>query len=303
MNNMFEEEFEKQAIDRIRRFAKLAKSMGFEVCLGFSGGKDSQVTYDLCKRSGIEFKAFFNHSFESSTTMHFIKEHYPEVKWRREHHAGFIENIWKYHGGMLPDTRHAYCCYNYKHNPKYVDDASILGVRKAESAKRAKHTVLGIKNKTTLKKNKTKINEYFYEHCQNLGATSTILLLPIVDWTEEDVWTYIKHHNLPVNPEYSVGGARRVGCVICPKASFNRNAIELMKHPKLIDAFIRAREKGREGQDWTITGDGMDYTNNKPYYICRWLNHSFMPFTARQFNIYQQVREQYDKLHNTNKTE
>lgn len=34
--------------------------MGFEVCLGFSGGKDSQVCYDLCKRSGIEFKAYYN---------------------------------------------------------------------------------------------------------------------------------------------------------------------------------------------------------------------------------------------------
>lgn len=66
--NLFAEEIEQQAIERIQKFAKIAKTMGFEVCLGFSGGKDSQVCYDLCKRSGIEFKAYYicrwlNHSF------------------------------------------------------------------------------------------------------------------------------------------------------------------------------------------------------------------------------------------------
>ena len=54
--NLFNEEIEQQAIERIQKFAKIARAMGFEVCLGFSGGKDSQVCYDLCKRSGIDFK-------------------------------------------------------------------------------------------------------------------------------------------------------------------------------------------------------------------------------------------------------
>lgn len=79
--DLFQEEMEQTAIERIQKFAKIAKTMGFKVRLGFSGGKDSQVCYDLCKRSGIEFCAFFNHSFESSTTLRFIREHYPEVIW------------------------------------------------------------------------------------------------------------------------------------------------------------------------------------------------------------------------------
>lgn len=41
-----------------------------------------------------------------------------------------------------------------------------------------------------------------------------------------------------------------------------------------------------------------DYSNDKCYYICRWLNHSFMPFTKKQEERYKQVREIYDKLHN-----
>lgn len=65
---MFLEQMEEEAITRIQKFSKIALAMGFEVCVGFSGGKDSQVVYDLCLRSGIKFKAYFNHSFESNVT-------------------------------------------------------------------------------------------------------------------------------------------------------------------------------------------------------------------------------------------
>lgn len=119
--NLFTDEIEQQAIERIQKFEKIAKAMGFEVILGFSGGKDSQVVYDLCKRSGITFKACFNHCFESQTTLKFIKENYPEVEWRRSVNMGFIENIRVNHGGFLPTVQMAYCCADYKHNPKNVD--------------------------------------------------------------------------------------------------------------------------------------------------------------------------------------
>lgn len=56
--NIFSDEIEQQAIQRIQKFAKIAKAMEFDICLGFSGGKDSQVVYDLCLRSGIKFKAY-----------------------------------------------------------------------------------------------------------------------------------------------------------------------------------------------------------------------------------------------------
>lgn len=74
-----------------------------------------------------------------------------------------------------------------------------------------------------------------------------------------------------------------------------------MKYPKLIDAFILAREKAdRNGNQigWVITSENKDYSNDKPYYICRWLNHSFMPFTKKQEELYKQVREKYDDIHN-----
>lgn len=293
--NLFAEEIEQTAIERIRKFAKIAEKMGFEVRLGFSGGKDSQVCYDLCKRSGITFRAYYNVAFESAVTKRFIREHYPDVVWRRDHKFGFIENITKNHGGLLPTVQIAYCCNDYKHNPKYVDACSITGVRRAESKARSTRTAFSAKNKTTLKKNKEIVSEFFVENCQSVGTASEIQLNPIVDWSDSDVWDYIHRHNLPINPEY--GHSKRVGCIVCPKANFNRNFYYLLKYPKLIDAFIRAREKGGLEIDWIITSDNKDYSDDKPYYICRWLNHSFMPFTKRQEELYRQVRERYDAIH------
>lgn len=91
--DIFQDEIERLAIERIQKFSNIADKLGFEVCLGFSGGKDSQVVYDLCLRSGIKFKAYFNHSFESNTTLKFIRENYPDVIKRRDYKFGFIENI------------------------------------------------------------------------------------------------------------------------------------------------------------------------------------------------------------------
>ncbi|MDA6254839.1 phosphoadenosine phosphosulfate reductase family protein, partial [Escherichia coli] len=68
-----------------------------------------------------------------------------------------------------------------------MDKCSIVGVRKAESAKRSKRTAFSAKNKTTLKKNKELVSEYFVENCQSVGTASVIQLKPIIDWTDNDV--------------------------------------------------------------------------------------------------------------------
>ena len=148
MENLFQNEIEQEAITRIRKFANIAETLGFEIALGFSGGKDSQVVYDLLKRSGVKFKAYYNVCFESPTTKKFIMEHYHDVIWRKDHKFGFIENIIKNHAGLLPTVQFAYCCEDYKHNPKYADKCSIVGVRKAESKARSTRTSLSVKNKT-----------------------------------------------------------------------------------------------------------------------------------------------------------
>lgn len=287
--------FYEEAIERIKKFAKIAERMNFEVTVGFSGGKDSQVVYDLCKRSGIKFVAYYNESFESNVTKQFIRENYPDVVWRRNV-CGFFENISKNHGGYLPTMEAAFCCTDYKHNPKFVDDCSVVGIRRAESAQRKKRLPIELKNKTKLKENKHLVEEYFSDNCVGVGAASIIQLKPIIDWSDEDVWDYIKFRNLPINPEYKL--FKRVGCLICPKARFKSNYITLMKYPKLIDCAIKARERGELKKDWIITSDGQDYSEDKLYYIYRWLNHSFRKFTKKEEKMYEILKKEYLKLHN-----
>jgi phosphoadenosine phosphosulfate reductase len=294
MTTLFDDEFEQQAIERIQKFARLSEKMGFVPVLGFSGGKDSQVCYDLCKRAGIQFRAVFNHCFESAETLRFIREQYLEVEWRREVKQGFFENIRTNHNGYLPTVEAAYCCVDYKHNAKYVDDASIVGVRRAESAKRAMRKLLETKNKTLLKKNRQLIADYFSEQCVASGAPHEIQLKPIIDWSDSEVWGYIKRHNIPINPAYKT--QNRVGCIICPKANLTSNSKALLEHPKLIDCAIAARKKSNAASDWMITGDKKDYAANKAEYICRWLNHSFRPFTKKQRILADLVIEKYNSL-------
>lgn len=285
---LFDEEFEQEAITRIRKFAKIADSMGFEVAVGFSGGKDSQVVYDLCKRSGVEFKAYFNHTFESCETLNFIREHYPEVIWRRLVKEGFFQNMIERHSCMLPDVKHAYCCRDYKHNPLQIDACSVVGVRRAESKARSTRKTFEVKNKTIIKKNKALFSEYFTENCTGSGSPSNIQLKPIVDWSDEEVWNYIKRYNIPINPEYA--HSNRVGCAICPKAQFSSNYYFLMKYPKLIDCVIRVRDK-RKDNDWIIHSENRDCKDDKVYYVCRWLNHSFMPFSKKDIKLYEQIKD------------
>ena len=295
VGNMFLDEMEQEAITRIRKFAKIASAMGYDIGVGFSGGKDSLVVYDLCKRAGIDCKFYFNHALEDIKTLRYIRENFPDVIWRRTE-KGFFEYIIRNRKGNLPLTTMSWCCETYKHPRGNVDDASILGVRASESAKRKDRKVFESKNKTFRKRNKAIIDEYFEDKCQSEGVSSNITLKPIVDWNDNDVWQYIRKYDLPINPLYSEG-FKRVGCMICPKASFERNYEMLMRYPKLVDCTINARIRGgRNDVDWIIMTDDIDYSNDKVYYVCRWLNHSFMPFSKKQEKLYKKFREYYDSL-------
>ena len=50
--------------------------------VGFSGGKDSIVTLQLCHMSGVKHQAFYSCTRLDQPEMYkFIKTHYPDVKW------------------------------------------------------------------------------------------------------------------------------------------------------------------------------------------------------------------------------
>ncbi len=79
----------------------------------------------------------------------------------------------------------------------------------------------------------------FVESCYR---TTSTLVNPIVDWTTEDVWEFLRHYGCRSNPLYYCG-EDRIGCVICPLSGFAQMKKDAAKYPKYRAAYVRAFDK------------------------------------------------------------
>ena len=75
------------------------------------------------------------------------------------------------------------------------------------------------------------------ERCYRLSRT---VVNPIIDWTDEDVWEFIRENNVRYCCLYDQGH-KRLGCVGCPMST--RQAEELENNPKYKQAYIRAFDR------------------------------------------------------------
>lgn len=200
---------DEEAIERIR---SLEPAEGY--WLGFSGGKDSVVVYDLMKRAGVAFDAHYNvTTVDAPEHVMFIRDSYPDVIFE---HTGttmmrmIVENRW-------PPTRYArYCCATLKE--RYGEGRIVAtGVRWQESAKRKERRMV--------------------EGCRS-GGNKTFLH-PIIDWTKDDVWSYISDRGLAYSPLYDEGFTR-VGCIMCPLKGSKGMERDALRWPKIAAAYERA---------------------------------------------------------------
>lgn len=65
---------------------------------------------------------------------------------------------------------------------------------------------------------------------------------PIYDWTDIDVWDYIRQEKIETNPLYA-RGYRRVGCIGCPMATYKQVCKEFHDYPAYKMAYINAFQK------------------------------------------------------------
>lgn len=198
------------ALERIRTFCASPK----RVLIAFSGGKDSQVCYHLCEeiwrereRERERFTAQYSVTrFEPPELISFIREHYPDVVWRRAYKKDLIHDI-ELHG--LPNRWTRWCCQS-KHLKTEGYDITIIGIRAFESAKR----------RDTWRMFGTKPNG---ENC----------LCPIIDWTDKDVWEYLDSRKIEHCKLYDEG-YDRIGCVMCPLISQSKRKKDLIRYPKTV---------------------------------------------------------------------
>ena len=122
------------AIQRLKAFEP---PEGYYVA--FSGGKDSQCVYHLCKMAGVKFDAHYCvTSVDPPELVRFIKDNYPDVAFDRRHDKdGKPVTMWSLiPQRKMPPTRIArYCCEELKES-NGAGRWTITGVRGSESENR-----------------------------------------------------------------------------------------------------------------------------------------------------------------------
>lgn len=239
---MYENEKVRHSIELIRKAEKLALAMqpniGFYV--GFSGGKDSQVVLELVRMAGVKYQAVYNVTTnDPADNVRFIRKYYTDVKFSVPKESYFQLIAKK----GLPTMLKRWCCVLFKETAG-VGFVVLTGVRREESRKRAEYDEItqwakGKKDKKAVDLNKMKENEF-----QCVSGKDRFMVYPILEWTEDDVWMFIRERELPINPCYE--HHRRVGCVFCPFAKPKEIRAYCETHPRLKASFMHAIERYKE---------------------------------------------------------
>ena len=205
--------------------------------LAFSGGKDSVVIKELAKMAGVNHDAHYNvTTIDPPELIYFIKKHHPDVTWDRSE-IPLLRSL-EINGFPLRQSR--WCCRDYKENGGN-NRRVVTGVRSAESYNRSKRKIFG--------------------HCYDGGYKSKnkTFVNPIIDWTTDDVWEFIRERELPYCSLYDEGW-KRIGCLFCPMAGKMRS-VAAERYPRYVKAFIRAFEKlhttGRDSMKRWKSGEEM----------------------------------------------
>ena len=247
-------EKEKIAIERLKMFEPNANQEPYY--LAYSGGKDSDTILILAQLADVRFEAVNNHTtVDAPETVYYIrskgnvKVEYPEkTMWQL-----IVEKL-------MPPTRLVrYCCAELKERGG-EGRRVITGVRWAESLKRKESAdVVKFLKKTKAVMEKAEElgvdfretrqggvvlnsdNENSRELVEDCYLHHKIVINPIVDWSDDDVWEFLHHYGCKSNPLYECG-YKRIGCIGCPMAAKHRYK-EFTDYPKYKLNYIRAFDR------------------------------------------------------------
>lgn len=239
----------KYSIDLLKKSEKMALEMDPEngFYLAFSGGKDSQVLYHLAVMGGVKFKAHMNlTSVDPPEVIRFVKQHYPEVELIKPKMSIYDMAKKK---GVLPTQRVRWCCAEYK-EMSGAGKVTLIGIRRAESARRAK------RNEVEMDRHRfSGTFDQWSEHREKMvtcvKGKDKILVSPILQWTEKDVWDFLKGNNIPYCSLYDKG-YKRIGCILCPMSGHKQKLREMKDFPHVRNNWIKTIKWLREN-NWTDT--------------------------------------------------
>lgn len=263
----------KELLDKIRRsreILRLAAAMSREyyrrpLAVMYSGGKDSEALLHLAATTlgpdGME--AVHSHTtVDAPQTVYHVRETFSSLE-RAGIKTDVIHPVYKGKRvtmwdlivlKKMPPTRTVrYCCGILKESSllgRYI----ATGVRSSESVKRKDRNDFALKrNGKYLYFGYEHVGEVYYEShhmdsiwdCSFITAAKqnrTLSCSPLLEWTDDDIWSYIHSNGLRCNPLYEMG-YRRVGCIGCPLAGRRTQLKEFRDFPTYRRAYIRAFQK------------------------------------------------------------
>lgn len=240
-------------IKRMERVALKYRPVGFIVA--FSGGKDSQVIRTLANMAEVKHIVKYQWTtIDPPEVYHFIRSEYPDVIIERPQ-----ESFWHlcYRQGILPTQYKRFCCRELKESRDSLC-VTLTGVRAAESYRRAIRQEVEIQTRRRhpdyIRGTLDQFNMYRESHVDCIAGKDKLIVNPIIDWSESDVWDFLNYIDQPTCELYD-RGYNRVGCLFCPMAS--RRSLHMMEHdyPKYKAAFIRLIHRIRQKR---INSGGFD---------------------------------------------
>lgn len=255
----------------IERFRLFEPPEGYY--LAFSGGKDSVVIKALADMAGVKYDAHYNlTSVDPPELVQFIKREYPDVEiekprypkdYRNPKLAGKQITMWNLiPEKKMPPTRIVrYCCTALKEGGG-EGRFTVTGVRWAESSKRKNRGGLEIAVNASKRENAdpdNPNNEQMARYCPTKGKH---ILNPIIDWSTEEVWEFIREYNIPYCKLYDEG-FKRLGCIGCPMGTVEHRKKEFERYPKYEQAYLKAFDRMIENlkglSDWKDAEEVMEW--------------------------------------------
>jgi phosphoadenosine phosphosulfate reductase len=244
----------------IARFQTFEPDDGYH--LSFSGGKDSIVIKALADMAGVKYDPVYRvTSADQPELVQFIKDFHPDVKRERPlNKDGKQYTMWNLiANNTMPPTRIVrYCCSRLKESGG-AGRFTVTGIRTAESARRAA-SWSGISVSAKDGRYNGDPDNPTQELIHICETHSKRILNPIIDWTDGDVWEFIRNMKLPYCKLYD-NGRRRLGCIGCPMNTHAKSELEY--YPKYRDAYLSAFRRmllnGKKEYIWKSSDEVMNW--------------------------------------------
>lgn len=259
--------------------------------LAFSGGKDSVTCKALLDAAGVRYDATYRvTSVDPPELVRFIKEKHPDV----------IREVPRYKDGkpitmwnliprkLFPPTRNGrYCCEFLKESGG-DGRMTVTGVRWAESVNRERNQGevvihgggsliegnedsfrVSPRHNGLILTNDNEGSRRLVEQCYKRHKTT---INPIIDWTDADVWNFIRANKIPYCSLYDEG-FHRLGCIGCPMARKKVRERDFARWPKYKAAYLLAFCKMldlRKEKNRPFRCGGVAYKDATPEDIFNW---------------------------------